>query len=119
VILRCHCGAHATAEDLPFVGWQDLGDGEYAALVNCRACDSTITGVILKDASRCHGCLAVITGGAGDPKIVVQHAVAGDIYCRTCAATMLYAGEAIEDGRALRRILAAGGHLHFQRGIAR
>jgi hypothetical protein len=55
----------------------------------------------------CRGCLRTIADGG--PKIVVQLADAtSKVYCRDCAPTLQGAGRSIDDGRALRKLLASG-----------
>lgn len=110
--VRCACGrAHRDPSDLPLVGYQPMLGGELAELRNCP-CGSTICVRVHQDAALCRACHELVTGRAadGDPKIVVQHCDGG-VYCRRCAPTLQYAGEEIETARAMRRVLAAGGHL--------
>lgn len=109
------CGScrrmHRRPSRLRFVGYRELGGGEVGELRAC-SCGLPVCVAIFSDASVCIGCRRLVRGDdPRDAKVIVEHCDGG-VYCTACAATLLYAGEDIENGRAIRRILAAGGHIH-------
>ena len=84
----CGCGrVHDDATGLVKVGWQELGEGELALLVNCPSpCNSTIAAAILTDAALCVVCRRVVTGEPDDPKIVAYPGpLESGVHCRGCA----------------------------------
>ena len=85
--IACACGAvHPDASKLAKVGWQELGDGELALLVNCATCNSTICAELLTDAALCIVCRRVVVGDARDPKIVAYPGAADSgVHCAACA----------------------------------
>ncbi len=83
-MIKCPCGlVHEDASKLKKVGWQEVGSGSYALMVNCT-CKSTFFAAVVTDACLCCVCRRLVTGDDGDFKTVVWDGKS-KIYCFGCA----------------------------------
>lgn len=69
-LVKCACGFESSPREFTYIGVQDLGDGEFAALANCPRCHSIVCTDVWTDWSTCWACGDPILGTCGDPKIV-------------------------------------------------
>ena len=51
------------------------------------------------DSSRCKSCRKLVSGTSEDPKIVVQKAVSGSVYCKACCGGLVPADPIVLDAR--------------------
>jgi hypothetical protein len=89
------CGCGNVVDDvapLRKLGWQTLGSGDAAFLVNCDGCNHGVIVAVALDASVCGGCRRLIVGTSDDPKVCVGRGLAGVVLCLGCERRVVEKG---------------------------